>query len=387
MNCRSCGGETGEIFTLGAMPLANSLLDDPNDHYKKYPLTLMLCRDCSLVQLSEIVPPSEMFVDYSYLTSCSPPMVEHAKVLVDKVRAQRTLNSKSLVMEIGSNDGYLLQHYKGVNVLGIDPSVRAAKNAEWLGVETRVEFFTASLAATLPRADVIHANNVLAHVPNLNDFVSGLAIALKEDGTIIIEVPYLCDLIDKTSFDTIYHEHVYYFSVVSLGLLLKRHGLHVNDVEYLPVHGGSLRLWIGRKCHPNVSVFQKFSRESRLVRSLDYYADFADRVEKCKRDTHNMLAGRRVAGFGAAAKATIFLNACGITSSQIACVADDTPSKQGKYIPGTGIPVVPTSVWLAGDYPATMILCWNFAHDVAHRYRTDYKGKLFTWYTGIGDLA
>lgn len=382
MNCRSCGFPTHSIFHLGRMPLANSLLNSPNDPYKRYPLELMLCESCSLVQLHETIPPAEMFVDYSYLTSCSPPMIDHARKLVAQVESRIPLGADSLVVEIGSNDGYLLQHYHGIRVLGIDPSKRAADIAAQKGIETYRTFFNASVGESLRgRTDVIHANNVLAHVPDLNDFVSGLALMLKPNGMLIIEVPYLCRLIDKTIFDQFYHEHVYQFSLTSLFHLLSRHGLIISHIEEIDTHGGSLRLWITNSGESDAITEYILSEESHFITSDAYYSDFNLRAEKVRFDTRHLLHNRVVAGFGAAAKATIFLNAVGITSVQMSSIADDTPSKQGKFIPGTGIPVIPVGEWLQHQPDATMILAWNFSHEIAHKYRTLYKGRFFTWYS------
>ena len=400
MNCRVCNGPTHEIFSLGEMPLANSLLDSPDDSYNTYPLTLRLCDNCSLVQLSHTVPPAELFTDYNYFTSCSPPMIAHARRLVTQVESRIPLHAKSLVVEIGSNDGYLLQHYRGVPVLGIDPSVRAAELACSRGINTFPRFFDSKLALTLgPIADVIHANNVLAHVPDLNDFVAGLAHLLKPNGTMIVEVPYLSEMIDKTAFDAIYHEHVYYFSVTALSRLFSLHSLTLRDVDEIPTHGGSLRLWISHSGASSLNVARLHARESSLTRSLDYFLDFAARVERVKHDTRALLtdaggaggapgAGATVVGFGAAAKATIFLNACGITSADLAYVVDDTPVKIGKFIPGTRIPIVPSADWLIDQPPHTLILAWNFAHEIAHRFTPAYRGEFFTWYSrGVGASA
>jgi len=382
MNCRSCGSRTHPIFSLGEMPLANSLLNSPDESYKKYPLELALCETCSLVQLTETVPPEEMFTDYSYLTSYSSPMVAHAKSLVESVRKRIPLDNRSLVMEIGSNDGYLLQHYGPIPVLGIDPSERAADAAAKLDIPTVRGFFSAAMAKGLgPQADIIHANNVLAHVPDLNDFVLGLSLALKPDGTVIIEVPYLYELLAKTAFDQCYHEHVYQFSLTALDRLFTRHGMTIIRTEKIDTHGGSLRIWaskIGSRGHSTSLIL---SQESFFIHSPGYYSDFSSRVEKCKLATREMLADRVVAGFGAAAKATIFLNYCGITNAQMSIIADDTPTKQGKFIPGTGIQVVPVANWLAEQPDATMILAWNFSQAIAHKYRTAYKGRFFTWYS------
>jgi len=383
MTCRGCGSsDTRTIFSLGDMPLANSLLDGPSQPYKTYPLELALCPVCSLVQLTQTVPPEDLFVDYSYLTSYSIPMVEHAKQLVDEVMS---LYSPEFILEIGSNDGYLLQHYlphSVPTVLGIDPSHIAAQAAKSRNVATIEGFFGSLYANTIvDQVDIIHANNVLAHVPDLNDFVGGIALALKPSGLAIIEVPYLCQLIDKTAFDTCYHEHIFYFSLTALSALFARHNLIINRTDEIPTHGGSLRLWVGKRGAPDPTTLRLLSRESFFIRSSGYYRQFALRVEAAKRDTRELLSHRTVAGFGAAAKATIFLNACGITSAEMPYIADATPTKQGKFIPGTGIQVLPVESWLNDQPDATMILCWNFAHDVAHRYTPAYHGRFFTWYT------
>lgn len=384
MECRICNStNTKMVFSLGEMPLANSLLSKPDEPYKKYPLELVLCKNCSAVQLSKTIIPSEMFCDYSYLTSYSIPMVAHAAELVSDVLVSEQLGKESLVVEIGSNDGYLLQHYvhKGIPVLGIDPSDRAAIEAEKRGVPTVREFFSSRISMKIDKkADVIHANNVLAHVPYVTDFVAGLANLLKDDGVLIVEVPYVCRMIDKTAFDTVYHEHVYYFSVTALQGLFKRYGMKINRTQEISTHGGSLRLWIGKVGHEDRNTLSLLSQESFFIRSEGYYKDFSVRAEKIRFDIRKLLEGKRIAGFGAAAKATIFLNSVGITSAQMGCVTDETPTKQGKFIPGTGIPVVPVAQWLEGNYDATMVLAWNFGHAIAHKYRHDYRGKWFTYH-------
>jgi SAM-dependent methyltransferase len=384
VNCRSCGGNARQVFTLGNLPLANSLLSTPYDNFSTFPLTLMKCDGCTLIQLDRTVPPDQLFVDYNYLTSCSPPMISHAKSLVSLILHSRQLSNQSLVVEIGSNDGYLLQHYvsHGIPVLGIDPSERAADAASERKVPTLRSFFNSKLGLEMHNtADLVHANNVLAHVPDLNDFVSGLSYILKDDGTLIIEVPYLCSVIDKTAFDQIYHEHIYQFSLTALVNLFQRHDLIITDAEEISVHGGSLRLWIKKHGGVSLNTRRLLSRESFFVGASGYYRDFAARVENCKNSVRDLLDNKRTAGFGAAAKATIFLNVCGITREQIPFVADDTPAKQGKFIPGTGIPIVPIADWLKSDCGQTLILCWNFAQHVAHEYSKTYHGKFFTWYT------
>jgi SAM-dependent methyltransferase len=364
------------------MPLANSLLSTPDEAYQTYPLDLIKCSDCTLVQLKETVPPEKMFVDYNYLTSTSFPMVAHAKKLAEKVmdiRESHNLKINHLVVEIGSNDGYLLEQYVpyGIPVLGIDPSVKAANVAARKRVPTIQDFFSLRMAESMGRiADVVHANNILAHVPDLNDFVAGVAKILKMNGLFIVEVPDVKALLEKAAFDTIYHEHVYYFSFQSLVLLMARHGLTIQEVERISTHGGSLRLFIK---HGN-------DRPSRWYEVEDWH-QFSGSVlygvrETCRFIEAALREKKSVAGFGAAAKATIFLNYAHLTGKDLLYVADDTPCKQGKFIPGTGLQIVPTVRWLSDNPEETLILCWNFAQEIAHKYRLSYLangGKFSTW--------
>lgn len=384
--CRVCHfPHLANVLSLGELPLANSLLASPDELYQTYPLDWMLCLQCSLVQLKRIVPTDILFKNYNYLTCCSPPMVAHAKDLVERVLERLHPKSHARVLELGSNDGYLLQHYPSwVQILGWDPSRQAVIEAAKRHVPTIHGFFSLAEAKKMTRherpMDVIHANNVLAHVPDVLDFVSGIRELLKTDGVAILEVPYICDLIQKGEFDTIYHEHVYYFSLTSLVDLFNRCQLYVNEVERISTHGGSLRIFVSRKPIIGHSVSTLQDEERPFIYETSYYRSMAKRIVTYGQEIQRSLQRTKMAGFGAAAKATILLNVCKVTSEQMEYIADDTPAKQGKFIPGTGIKIVKVSEWLEWQPEQTMILCWNFAHDVAHQYAKVYRGKFCTPY-------
>jgi SAM-dependent methyltransferase len=373
MRCRSCGGSTAPFFDLGRQPHANRLLDAPTDPYPSYPLEARLCEDCHLGQLVDLASPDALFREYFYYTSVSGPSVDAARRLVASIPASQVRDR--LVVEIGSNDGYLLQFYQGTgaHVLGIDPARGPAIAAACRGISTLVDFFTADLARQLPQASIIHANNVLAHVPDLNDFVAGLAILLASDGVCYVEVPYLGDLLERCTFDTIYHEHAYYFSFRALATLFHLHGLAIASVEHLNAHGGSLRLCITRGPTAFAMPEPNLLAASRTMQS---------RMERFARDFKSTLTSLppRLWGYGAAAKASVMLNYCGIDASLIDAIADETPAKVGRYIPGTGIPIRHPDAWLAASPSHTCIFAWNFAHVIAHRYSPRYPGEFFTPY-------
>jgi len=374
MNCRICTSPTEEIFSLGRLPLVNNLLDSPTQDYEEYPLDVMFCPSCHLGQIKEIVPPSKMFEEYVYYSSVSSPIVESAKELVSNL--WWTLPHDAFVMEIGSNDGYLLQFYNdmGTRVLGIDPARGPANAAALKGIPTIQEYFTSVLAKTLPPADIIHANNVVAHIPDLHDLAEGIAIVLKPEGACVIEVHYLKSLLESCTFDTVYHEHVYYFSFRSLETLFRRHGLFIERVKLLDSQGGSLRLTLkktGASCDiveniPLVGIQQRIDRTAGELRAF---------LEKLHHDD------ARVWGFGAAAKATVMMNYCGITSDLIEAIADPTPAKLGKFIPGTGVEIKHPTEWLDAQPDYTCIFAWNYADVIKARYAKDYKGKFFTPYS------
>jgi SAM-dependent methyltransferase len=376
MICRSCGGSTIPLLNLGRIPLANALLNSPEEECESYPLEVRLCTDCSLGQLKDLVPPEKMFREYLYYTSSSPSSVESAKVLVEKILAE-SKKERLFVVEIASNDGYLLQFYKrqGIQVLGIDPARGPADDAAIRGIPTLQKFFGFELAAKLPRADIIHANNVLAHVPNLNDFVAGIAVLLAPDGICFVEVPYLGFLVERCEFDTVYHEHSYYFSLRALTVLFERYGLFIQDVEPLPVHGGSLRLRIiKRPC--GFPMAENF---------MQYCGVLQSRAEHISRELRSILldlrhTGKRIWGFGAAAKATVMMNYCNITGGLVDAIADDAPAKIGKYIPGTGIEIRHPDAWLEAQPEYTCIFAWNYADLIRKRYAKSYQGTFFTPY-------
>src|SRR5579863_5804172 len=318
IRCRSCEGQELSVFlSLGNMPLSDGFLapDDLARQEPRFPLDVAFCRDCALAQILETVPPEELFgADYPYFSSFTDALLKHSQANVEARITERRLDGGSLVVELASNDGYLLQYYKanGVPVLGIDPAPGPVAAARAKGVDTLQAFFGNDLAGKLVAegrgADVIHANNVLAHVADTNGFVEGIATLLKEDGVAVIECPYVKDLIEHGEFDTIYHEHLCYFSVTALRALFSRHGLYVTRVVPLAIHGGSLRVFVEKQNRPEHSVEQYIESEQRLgMDRLDYYADFSNRVTEIRSELSQLLQGlkdrkARIVGYGAAAK-------------------------------------------------------------------------------------
>ena len=368
------------ILSLGETPLANALLkeDQLAESESRWPLELAWCPDCSLAQITETVPPEILFREYAYFSSFSDTMVAHAKSIADRVRTLRNLGADSLAVEIASNDGYLLQwyHKAGIPVLGIEPARNIAKVAEAeRGVRTISEFFGEELAKKLAdsgqRADVIHANNVLAHVADLNGVVAGFAAMLKPNGVVVVEAPYLRDLIDHIEFDTIYHEHLCYFSLTALKRLFVRHKLAIVDVERLAIHGGSLRIFAVHAGSAPVqpSVEQLLRQESAWVRDEAYYRSFGDKVESLRNQLVGLLQsikadGKRIAVYGASAKGSTLLNYFGIGNEMLEYVVDRSTVKQGRYTPGTKLKICdPTR--LVEDRPDyCLLLTWNFADEV-----------------------
>lgn len=378
-SCISCGSSAlGPIMSLGTTPLANALLSReaiaaPEE---RFPLDLVFCPQCALVQITESVPPAKLFSDYAYFSSFSDSFVAAAKVLADRLVAERSLVTTSLVIELASNDGYLLQHYAaaGIPVLGIEPAANIARVANERGIRTRSEFFGLECARRLVAeglsADVVHANNVLAHVPDLNGFIAGIATVLKDDGVAVIEAPYLRDMIEKCEFDTIYHEHLCYFSVSALVPLFARHGLVLVNAERIPVHGGSLRLFASKSGSQGAAV-EGLLREERDagMLAIDYYAGFAGRVAGIRTDLLALLArlkreGKRIAAYGASAKGSTLLNYFGIGGETLDYVVDRSTEKQGRYTPGTHLRILPPA-HLASDKPDyLLLLSWNFLDEV-----------------------
>ena len=355
--CRSCGARQGElVLNLGNQPLANNLLD-PRDIDKsepRFPLRLAVCRECRLLQIMDLVPPIELFSDYVYFSSNSDSWVKYAAECAERYRNEYNLDSNSCVVEIASNDGYLLRNFSaaGIPHLGIEPAANIAEVARANGVETRVDFFSEELARDLVSerpADLILANNVFAHVPDINDFVAGLKVLLSVEGHAVMEFPYAVEMIGQGEFDTIYHEHVFYFTLTSLEPLMARHQMRITRVERTPMHGGSLRIFVRHDSHTaDETVTSLREEEVRLgVGNTPFYQDFASKAEAIRNQVHDQLSefkaeGQRVAAYGAAAKGSTFLNFCGLTVEDIEFVVDRSPHKQGKLMPGAHVPVVPT---------------------------------------------
>ena len=388
--CRSCGhpGLT-PVLDLGLTPLADRLVtaDQLHEPDPVFPLEVVFCPACSLVQIRETVDPEVLFCqDYPYFSSFSDELVRHSRANVLELLEDRGLGAGSLVVELASNDGYLLRHYleHGVPVLGIDPAEGPARAAEAIGVPTRQAFFTWELADQLVgeglRADVIHANNVLAHVADTNGFVTGLAALVKDEGVVVIEVPYVKDLIDAVEFDTIYHQHLCYFSVSALDALFRRHGLFLNEVRRLPIHGGSLRLYLEPRERVGESVTSLLDLEQQSgVDRVDYYLDFARRVEGVKGELLGLLKrlrseGKRVAAYGAAAKGCTLINYVGLGPELIAYVVDRNTHKHGRFMPGHHLPILPTERLIEDQPDDCLLLAWNFAQEIAAQ-QAEYRRR------------
>ena len=384
--CRSCGSpDLVTVLPLGSVPLADALLDEADAPEDRYPLTLAYCLECSLVQILETVPADVLFgADYPYFSSFSDELLRHSREHVESLIESRDLDSEALVVEIASNDGYLLRHFveKGVPVLGIDPTPGPAAAAREVGVPTEERFFGLEYADELVadgvQADVIIGNNVLAHVSDQNDFVAGIRRLLKDDGIAVLEFPYVKDLVDHCEFDTIYHEHACYFSVTSVRALFARHGLHLIDVQHLPIHGGSLRITASPTPvdSPTTAEFLRSEQEND-VDSLSYYTEFGTRVEKLRADLRNLLddlaeRGAEVAGYGAAAKGTSLLAYCGIGREDLTYIADRNVHKQGKFMPGARIEIVAPSRIESDPPDYLLILPWNFGDEIRSQ-QTDFR--------------
>ena len=380
--CRSCEqGDLRPILSLGRTPLANALLtaEQLREPEATFPLDLVFCPACALVQITETVPPEVLFREYAYLSSFSDTVVQNAEGIVRRLIGLEGLGSESLAVEIASNDGYLLQHYhhKGIPVLGIEPAANIARVArDERGIPTVCEFFGAELAAELVAggraADVVHGNNVLAHVADLNGVVRGIATVLKPRGVAVIEVPYVKDLIDHCEFDTIYHEHLCYFSLTALDRLFRRHRLVIRDVERIPIHGGTLRIFASRAewAIPGEAVKSLLAEEAAWgVDREEFYRGFGAKVERLRASLLELLGGlkaqgRRIAAYGASAKGSTLLNFFGIGADTLEFVVDRSTVKQGRYTPGTHLPILaPERVLeLRPDY--LLLLTWNFADEI-----------------------
>ena len=385
--CRLCHAPLATSFVdLGMSPLCESYLsrDQIDQMEAYYPLHALVCNECFLVQLQEYVKPTLIFREYAYFSSYSTSWVEHARQYCKMVKARFNLGSKSQVFEIASNDGYLLQHFLplGVPVTGIEPAANVAEAARQKNIPTLVEFFGLKLAQQLVsegrRADLIIGNNVLAQVPDLNDFTAGMVHLLAPNGVITLEFPHLERLIDENQFDTIYHEHFSYFSLITIERLAVKHGLKVFDVEHLSTHGGSLRVYL---CHSDSahaispSVTALLAHERKIgFEDIRSYAPFSARVHRTKRQLLSFLIqckekGRKLCGYGAPGKGNTLLNYCGIGTDFLEFTVDRNPYKHGRYTPGMHIPILPISAIDEAQPDYLLILPWNLKNEIVAQMR------------------
>jgi 2-polyprenyl-3-methyl-5-hydroxy-6-metoxy-1,4-benzoquinol methylase len=397
MNCRFCKNElTHEFVDLGFSPPSNSFLtkEQLNSPETFYPLKIMVCEKCFLVQIDELAKHDDIFnADYVYFSSFSTSWLAHAHAYTQMMIKRFGFNEKSQVIEIASNDGYLLQYFKeqGVPVLGIEPAANTAVVAKEKGIESVVDFFGVRLANLLvakdTKADLLLGNNVLAHVPDINDFVGGLKILLKENGVITFEFPHLLQLIDKNQFDTIYHEHFSYFSFYTTQKIFEKHGLQLFDVEEIPTHGGSIRIFAKHKEDTSKTVSDNVDRMLQKEKAfglneLAIYQTFQKKAEKVKNDftqflLHAKQDGKKVAGYGAAAKGNTLLNFAGIKKDLLHFITDASPHKQNKFLPGVHIPVYDEQKIKMEKPDYVVVLPWNLKEEICAQltYIKEWGGK------------
>ena len=388
MNCRFCNNTLKhEFIDLVNSPPSNSYLtkEQLNKPEVFYPLKLFLCGNCFLVQIDEIKKASDLFShDYAYFSSYSTSWLDHARRYVAMITKRFGYNKQSQIIELASNDGYLLQYFqkKNIPVLGIEPSENVAQASQEKGIETIIDFFGIRLAKHLAaqnrKADLIIGNNVFAHVPDVNDFVAGMKIALNDGGVITLELPHLMQLIEQNQFDTIYHEHFSYFSFYTAGLIFDKHGLELFDVEQIPTHGGSLRIYGKHKEDASKSISSNVAdllkEEAKVMQSVEYYNGFQEKVDKVKSDLVSFLIeqkvkGMKVAAYGAAAKGNTLLNYCGVKKDLIEFVVDASPHKQGKYLPGSHIPIVTEEMIKKNKPDYILILPWNLKAEITDQLK------------------
>ncbi len=396
--CRFCGSSLQITFAdLGMSPLANSYIPAEKECSMEpfYPLHAYVCQFCFLVQLKEFESPQHIFSDYAYFSSFSDSWLRHAKAYTDKMVERFGFGAQSQVIEIASNDGYLLQYFKekGVPVLGIEPAANIAKVAREKGIPSLVKFFGKQTASELvsegTKADLLLGNNVLAHVPDLHDFVGGMKAVLKRDGVITMEFPHLLRLMEENQFDTIYHEHFSYLSFITVEKVFARHGLTLFDVEELPTHGGSLRIYARHtedEMHPvTANVSELRDREIQYgLTNPETYASFSEKVLETKRGLLTFLnevkrEGKTIVGYGAPAKGNTLLNYCGVGTDYIDYTVDRSPEKQGRYLPGTHIPIYHPDKIRETRPDYVFILPWNLKDEIMKQmdYIREWGGRFF----------
>ena len=395
-NCLFCKAPLRRTFVdLGMHPLCESYVseDKLNQMEPFYPLHVFICEKCFLVQLHEYVSPADIFTEYAYFSSYADSWVQHAKRYTDMIVDRLTLTPKSFVVELASNDGYLLQHFvaKGIPVLGIEPAANVAKVALQKNVPTLVKFFGQQTARELvaegKRADLVLGNNVLAQVPDINDFVAGIKILLAHQGVVTIEFPHLMKLMEENQFDTIYHEHFFYFSLTTAERIFATHGLTLFDVEEIPTHGGSLRIYGRHTEDGSRPITDRFSQLNKREQAagferLETYALFAEKVKETKRKLLDFLIeakrkGKTIAGYGAPGKGNTLLNYCGIRSDFLDFTVDRSLYKQGKFLPGTHIPILHPDRIREAKPDYVLILPWNFKDEIMQQvsYIREWGGQ------------
>jgi hypothetical protein len=382
--CRACGSKLEDVCVdLGMSPLCQKHVqaDELNHVEAFYPLKVWVCSGCWLVQLEEYVDPEKLFAHYEYFSSYSTSWIEHARKYVEMITEKLGLNDTTRVVEIASNDGYLLQHFmtRQIPCVGIEPAANVAESAREKGIETIVKFFglqtARETAETHGKAKLILGNNVLAHVPDLLDFVSGLAALLDDDGVVTMEFPHLVRLIEENQFDTIYHEHFSYFSFFVVEQVFAKHGLRLFDVEEIPTHGGSLRIYA---CHEDCSLFPTEASVQSLrsneleagYADMNVYSEFAEKVMETKRNLLEFLInvkreGKKIVGYGAPGKGNTLLNYCGIRTDFLDFTVDRSPIKQGTFTPGTHIPILEPKEIESAKPDLVLILPWNLSKEIS----------------------
>ena len=390
--CRACACEHGEvILDLGLQPLANNLLAeaDLDKSEPQFPLQVFVCPSCWLLQITDLVPPVDLFSDYIYFSSFSAAWVEHARRAAAQHVDTFGLGPSSLVIEVASNDGYFLKHFKqrGIPVLGIEPAANIAQVAEEQeGIESLVAFFDEALGQRLAaegrQADLVLGNNVFAHAPDTRDFVAGLREVLKPGGRAVLEFPYAADFIAHREFDTVYHEHVFYFALTPLLRLFQAQGLEIFRVERLPTHGGSLRLYAGHpgghEVDPLVAAMAT-EEEAIGLTDIGTYRELSGRVEALKVALCERLAalkadGKSIAAYGASAKGSTLLNTFGIGSETLDFIVDRSTHKQGRYSPGTHLPILAPEALLESSPDYVLLLTWNFAEEILEQ-QAEYRAR------------